>query len=268
MTRIFTFAVTALLSLCVLLLSQSPALRPGGADRLAFAAVQRRLARRAASGAGCGFPPAPLAAVRNVTGAPLVLVTGGAGYVGSHVVHRLLLAGYAVRVLDDLSTGRMEDLPLGHPRLAVVVGDVGNASACAAAAAGASAVLHLAAFSRVLPSLEGGPGAAAACARTNVEGTLRVLEAAHEAGATRFVYAGSSTAYGGGADEGGGGDDGAAGWEGAGGVAAAATYGGGVLSAPLLPSWEGDRPAPTTPYAATKLAGELMANTYGALALC
>lgn len=180
----------------------------------------------------------------------LVLVTGGAGFIGSHVVAALLHHNFSVRVLDDLSTGNASSLP-AHLRLELRVGDVGDAHTAASAAAGCEFVVHLAAVSRVLGSLS--PEAALACARVNVMGTLSVLEAARAARVRRFVYAGSSTAYGGEAEE----DESLR-------DLATQAYGFEWTSSPLLPSNEGDLPKPTTPYAATKHAGEVLVSSYDA----
>jgi len=181
-----------------------------------------------------------------------VLVTGGAGFIGSTVVDLLLSLGYRVRVLDNLSTGRRSNLPAAHARLEFVEGDVRAPESCRAAVNGASLVLHLAAFSRVAPSLSGGPSAAQECVDANVLGTLNVLEAARATGVARLIYAGSSTAYGGG-DE----------LSGEQSRAAAEAYGADAYT-PLLPSWELDRPMPSSPYAATKLMGEQLSASYDA----
>jgi UDP-glucose 4-epimerase len=227
--------------------------------RRAMADQQRRLSSflsrgGGASAVGCPGPPFVAAELAAVVGTPpLILVTGGAGFIGSSVVEQLLSLSYSVRVLDNLSSGNASRLPLGHPRLELQVGDVTSAAACEAAVAGAHAVLHLAAFSRVAPSLQGGAASAAACQRANVDGTLNVLEAARAAGVRRVLYAGSSTAYGGDEEP----EDAAT-------AAAAAQAYGTSLQAPLLPSWEGDRPAPRTPYAVSKHQGELLCAMYDA----
>ncbi|MDP2145773.1 MAG: NAD-dependent epimerase/dehydratase family protein, partial [Pseudomonas sp.] len=74
----------------------------------------------------------------------LVLITGGAGFIGSNLVDALLAKGYAVRVLDNLSTGKRSNLPLDNPRLQLLEGDVADAALVARAAVGATAVVHLA----------------------------------------------------------------------------------------------------------------------------
>ena len=232
--------------------------------RLEMAAQERLLAAMlrgtGASAAGCPGPPFVPVEPKPAGGAapPLVLVTGGAGFIGSALVADLLALRYRVRVLDNLSSGNASNLPLEHPALELQVGDVTDAEACATAAAGVDTVFHLAAFSRVAPSLQGGAVTAAACQRANVEGTLNVLEAARAAHVRRLIYAGSSTAYGG-DEEADDGDEAAAL-----GAALAAQAHGAAPRPPLLPSWELDRPAPRTPYAVSKHQGELLCAMYDA----
>jgi UDP-glucose 4-epimerase len=227
--------------------------------RLELSDVERRLSAFSVHGHGtsrhgCPGPPAPVRDLE-VQGeklpAPLVLVTGGAGFIGASLVRLLLELGYRVRVLDNLSTGQSSNLPQHGVQL--MVGDITNASACGEAMVDASAVIHLAAASRVAPSLES-PQAAAECVRANVDGTLNVLEAARAQGIARFVYAGSSTAYGGDDDSGSDASLSARAFQDAYGIRP---------SGPLLPSWELDRPSPRSPYAASKHAGELLVQSYG-----
>ena len=87
-----------------------------------------------------------------------VLVTGGAGFIGSHVAELLLRQGYQVTVLDNLSTGKAEWVPRGAY---CIWGDVTDLATVRQAMAGIDGVFHLAAMSRVLPSLSGGPAACA-----------------------------------------------------------------------------------------------------------
>jgi nucleoside-diphosphate-sugar epimerase len=119
----------------------------------------------------------------------LVLVTGGAGFIGSHLVETLLARGYRVRVLDSLIYGRRAWVP---PAAEFVEGDVADLASCRAAMAGAAGVFHLAAVSRVNPS----PDSIETTTRDNVLGTQNVLLAARETGAGKIVYSGSSTFYG------------------------------------------------------------------------
>jgi UDP-glucose 4-epimerase len=122
----------------------------------------------------------------------LSLVTGGAGFIGSHLVEALTAAGRRVRVLDDFSTGRRENLAGITPAPEVIDGDVSDAAAVRRAVQGADVVFHLAARASVQFSVEKPLGSHQACAT----GALQVLDAARQAGARRVVYAGSASAYG------------------------------------------------------------------------
>lgn len=119
----------------------------------------------------------------------LCLVTGGAGFIGSHVADGLLAAGKRVRVFDDLSTGQATNLPTG---VEVVRGCVTDVKRLTAAASGCSVVYHLAAMASVAKSLEDPLACHAVCAT----GTLNALLAAKAVGARRVVYAASSSCYG------------------------------------------------------------------------
>ncbi len=118
-----------------------------------------------------------------------LLVTGGAGFIGSHLCALLLARGYRVRALDNLIYGRREWVP---DAAEFIEGDVTDLAACRRAAAGVAGVFHLAAMSRAAPSLE----AIEACTQSNIAGTQNVLIAAREAGVRKLVYSGSSTYYG------------------------------------------------------------------------
>ena len=85
---------------------------------------------------------------------PCVLITGGAGFIGSHLVDALLAKGYSVRVLDNLSTGKRSNLPLDNPRVELLEGDVADAEWVARAAIGVTAVVHLAAVASVQASVD------------------------------------------------------------------------------------------------------------------
>jgi UDP-glucose 4-epimerase len=122
----------------------------------------------------------------------LSLVTGGAGFIGSHLVEALAAAGRPVRVFDDFSTGLRDNLA-GIPGVEVVEGTLTNPEAVARAVRGVGVVYHLGALASVARSVEAPLATHAACAT----GTLHVLDAARQAGARRVVYAGSSSAYGG-----------------------------------------------------------------------
>jgi UDP-glucose 4-epimerase len=148
-----------------------------------------------------------------------VVVTGGAGFIGSHLVERLVGDGHEVTVLDDFSTGRLEHLERCLHRIAVIEGSITDAGACARVMRGAGHVFHLAARASVEGSLRDPLQSHA----VNATGTLQVLLAAHAAGVRRVVYAASSAAYG---------------------------------SAARLPNDEDAAPSPCSPYAVAKLAGE------------
>lgn len=147
-----------------------------------------------------------------------VLVTGGAGFIGSHLTDRLLLEGHEVTVLDDLSTGVISNLPK-HRRLRIEVGDVADQGAVASVMAGQEVVFHLAAVASVQASVDD----PVATNRTNLRGSIVVLEAAKHAGVARLVYASSAAVYGDNAE---------------------------------LPVTEAAQTRPLSPYAADKLAGE------------
>lgn len=149
----------------------------------------------------------------------LALVTGGAGFIGSHLVHALLARGDRVRVLDDLSSGKRENLAEVARDVELVVGDVRDEAAVAAAVRGAAVVYHQAALPSVPRSIE----EPARSFEVNVVGTHRLLLAARAAGARRLVLASSSSIYG---------------------------------DQPELPKHEAMAPRPCSPYAAQKLAGE------------
>jgi UDP-glucose 4-epimerase len=144
------------------------------------------------------------------------LITGGAGFIGSHLADRLVADGHEVRVLDDLSTGFPENL---NPGAELLVGDVADEELVARAVDGCEVVFHQAAHRAVLRSVEH----PLATDTANVHGTLTVLECARRAGVRRVVYASSSSVYGG---------------------------------ADLLPTPESAPTLPRSPYAVTKLAGE------------
>lgn len=160
----------------------------------------------------------------------LCLVTGGAGFIGSHLVHLLASSGYAIRVFDDLSTGVRANLS-AIPSAEIIEGSVTDVASIERAASGCDIVFHLAALASVTKSVEDPAASHAVCAT----GTLNVLHAARKGGVKRVVYAGSASAYGGASDPAGQGEE-----------------------TPLVA---------LSPYAAAKLAGEYycqaFAHTYG-----
>jgi nucleoside-diphosphate-sugar epimerase len=119
----------------------------------------------------------------------VVLVTGGAGFIGSHLVEALVGRGKRVRVLDNLSYGRREWV---HDAAELVVGDIRDAETCRHVCADCEAVFHMAAMSRSAASLDN----IETCTSANVTGTQNVLIAAKDAGVRKVIYSGSSTYYG------------------------------------------------------------------------
>lgn len=160
----------------------------------------------------------------------LSLVTGGAGFIGSHLVEALTALGRPVRVFDDLSTGMRTNLEKAGA-VEVITGDVADPAMVGYAMRGVKVVYHLAALASVARSVE----MPAVTHRACCTGTLHVLDAARKAGVRRLVFAASSSAYGG-----------------------ASSADGQKEDAPMRP---------LSPYAAAKLAGELylqaFAHTYG-----
>jgi UDP-glucose 4-epimerase len=153
------------------------------------------------------------------------LVTGGAGFIGSHLVAALVGDGTRVVVLDDLSTGDSANVA---PEADLVEGDITDASTVASVTRGCDVVFHLAARGSVQRSVE----QPLATDRSNVSGTLTVLCAAHEAGVGRFVLSSSSSVYGG---------------------------------ARQRPTREDQPLLPRSPYAVSKLAGEHYARVFAEL---
>src|SRR5262245_10799105 len=120
------------------------------------------------------------------------LVTGGAGFIGSHLVEYLALRGYPLRVLDNFENGQRWNLVHISQPAEIVEADVADADAVAHAMKGVNVVYHLAARASVQASVED----PAATHRICDTGTLNVLEAARKAGVRRVVYAASASAYG------------------------------------------------------------------------
>ena len=122
------------------------------------------------------------------------LVTGAAGFIGSNLCEALLKKGCKVKALDDLSTGKQEniDLFLGNPNYTFIKGDIKDLDVCLKACEGVDYVLHQAAWGSVPRSLE----MPLFYNKNNIEGTLNMLEAARQNGVKKFVYASSSSVYG------------------------------------------------------------------------
>lgn len=124
----------------------------------------------------------------------LFLVTGGAGFIGSNLCEALLNLGYRVRCLDDLSTGKQEnvDLFINNPNYTFIQGDIKDFDTCMSACKDVDYVLHQAAWGSVPRSIE---MPLFYCAN-NIQGTLNMLEAARQNNVKKFVYASSSSVYG------------------------------------------------------------------------
>lgn len=155
------------------------------------------------------------------------LVTGGAGFIGSHIAEALVERGDKVRVFDNLSTGHRENFQPISDHVEFIEGDLTDANAVAAAVRGVDCVFHQAALASVPRSIEAPLDTNAAC----VTGTVTLLDAARSAGVRRVVYAGSSSVYG---------------------------------DQPTSNKRETDYPIPLSPYAAAKLAGEFYLQSFAA----
>ena len=154
-----------------------------------------------------------------------VLITGGAGFIGSNLAHRCAREGIAVRVLDDFSTGREQNLAGTEGRVEVIRGDLRDAAAVSSAVRGVRTILHLAA----VPSVTRSVSDPATTRAVIVDGTFRLLEAARAQGVQRLVLYSSSSVYG---------------------------------ESPELPKSETMRPQPISPYGASKLAAEAFASAW------
>ncbi len=149
----------------------------------------------------------------------VMLVTGGAGFIGSHIVERLVGLGHEVRVLDNFSTGKRENLSSFEGGIDVIEGDIRDVPSVERAVKGVEVVFHEAALASV-PRSVADP---ASSNEVNVTGTLNLLVASRDSGVRRFVFASSSSVYG---------------------------------NSPELPKRESMAPSPESPYAASKLAAE------------
>lgn len=154
-----------------------------------------------------------------------ILVTGGAGFIGSHLVDLLLSQNHQVVVLDNLGTGKMSNLPAAHGSLKIIVGDICSAETVGSAVVGCDAIVHLAAVASVQASVDD-PGGTH---QVNLVGTINLLEAAKQQKINRFVFASSAAVYG---------------------------------NTSELPVTENTPLAPLTPYAADKLASEYYIDFY------
>ncbi len=154
-----------------------------------------------------------------------VLITGGAGFIGSHLTTRLLELGHGVRVLDNFSSGKRENLSHLGNTVELVEDDIRDAAACLRACQGVEYVFHEAAIGSVPKSVDDPQPSHDA----NIDGTFNMLRAAVQHGVRRFIYAGSSSAYG---------------------------------NAEESPKHEGLTPRPLSPYAVQKLTGELYGRAF------
>jgi len=153
------------------------------------------------------------------------LVTGGAGFIGSHIAHRLLREGATVRVVDNLSTGKKERLRDVERCIEFIEDDITDRRVCDRAVQGVEYVLHQAAVPSVYRSIQD----PVETNRANVIGTLNLLESCRQHGVRRFVYAASSSAYG---------------------------------DTEVLPKKEDMTPNPLSPYALQKFVGERYCKLY------
>jgi len=122
----------------------------------------------------------------------LFLVTGGAGFIGSHIVKRLVNRGERVRVIDNLCTGKIERLATVNSDIDFIQADLGDPQVCDRAVDGVAYVLHEAAIPSVQRSIQD----PIASNRANITATLNLLESCRKSGVRRFIYAASSSAYG------------------------------------------------------------------------
>ncbi len=120
------------------------------------------------------------------------LVTGGAGFIGSHIVSALLERGDKVRVLDNFSTGKWDNLDAVRADVEIIEGDIRDVDKISASLMDVDLVFHQAAFVSVPASMQ----TPNACLDTNVNGTATLLTAARDAGVSRVVFASSAAVYG------------------------------------------------------------------------
>ena len=153
------------------------------------------------------------------------LITGGAGFIGSHLAEQLSARGASVRVVDNFSTGKRKNLASFLDRIELVEGDIADLEVCRTACRGARIVLHQAA----LPSVPKSIADPISSHQANIQGTFNMLVAARDCGVKRFVYAASSSAYG---------------------------------DTPTLPKHEGMLSEPLSPYAVHKLTGECYCSVF------
>jgi len=156
---------------------------------------------------------------------PVYVVTGGAGFIGSHIAEELVRRNQQVRIVDDFSSGKAANIASFRDRVDVITADIADRSSIARAFDGADFVIHQAA----IPSVPKSMLDPVTSNRANVDGTLNVLLAARDAGVKRVVYASSSSLYG---------------------------------DSPTLPKREDMTPDPLSPYGAQKLFGEMYSRLF------
>ena len=153
------------------------------------------------------------------------LVTGGAGFIGSHIAEELMERGHKVRIVDNFLTGKRENIASFLDKIELIEGDIRDFNLCKRASDGVDFVLHQAALPSVPRSIED----PLMTNEINIKGTLNLLLASRDAGVKKFVFASSSSVYG---------DD------------------------PRLPKKEGEEGAPLSPYAISKLVGEMYCQVF------
>jgi len=153
------------------------------------------------------------------------LLTGGAGFIGSNIAQRLLRDGHAVRIIDNFTTGRRENLAEFENQIELIEGDICKTADINRATAGVDYVVHLAAKPSVIASVED----PRACHEANIDGTFNVLMAARDANVKRLVFSASSSVYG---------------------------------DTPELPNRETFAPRPLSPYAIAKVTGEYYCKVF------
>ena len=153
------------------------------------------------------------------------LVTGGAGFIGSHIAEELMERGHKVRIVDNFLTGKRENIASFLDKIELIEGDIRDFSLCKRASDGVDFVLHQAALPSVPRSIED----PLMTNEINIKGTLNLLLASRDAGVKKFVFASSSSVYG---------DD------------------------QRLPKKEGEEGAPLSPYAISKLVGEMYCQVF------
>lgn len=156
------------------------------------------------------------------------LVTGGAGFIGSHIAEELMERGHKVRIVDNFLTGKRENIASFLDKIELIKGDIRDFNLCKRASDGVDFVLHQAALPSVPRSIED----PLTTNEINVKGTLNLLLASRDAGVKKFVFASSSSVYG---------DD------------------------QRLPKKEGEKGAPLSPYAISKLVGEMYCRVFSQL---